>query len=493
MGVTFKSQSADPRRHRDGVRWQSGVTLLETVIYAGLVGVVVVVTMQTLLGTATVYGRARNLRNVNDQGVVAMERVLREIKLAHAVGTAGSVFDTNPGTLELSTAATYTDMTTTTRKFFLQSGSLVMQDNVASPVALTGGVTISNLVFRMIGRPAGAGVTYYVRGAYSSCSDSASGTSATSAFCTISKAAAVAGPGDVVYVGGGTYLDAVNPVRSGTSGALISYIADMSGVWTGDAGNVLIDGGNTRCYAFDISDGEEYLVIDGFRATNQKDCGGNDGAYFFYDGDRNIYRNLVVYDSGEDGIVLGGTGNLLKNCLVYDSDDEGIEVEGSGNTVQHCTFIRGGDPQVIDDNNHTNFYEHNIIDGGLDSTGFSTFQFNLWTGGLFGGTGNITGDPRFVNASGDDYHLSHIAAGQSVNSPAMNAGSSTAAAVGLSARSTRSDNVFDAGIADMGYHFGASAPSQSEAVRVEMTVESGAGKVRAVRRYYGTAVLRRSY
>ncbi len=472
---------------------QAGVTLLETVIYAGLVGVVVIVVMQTLLSTATVYGRARNLRSINDQGIVAMERMLREIKLGHAVGTAGSVFDAHPGTLELGTAVSYSDMTTTTKKFFLQSGALVMQDNAAPAVALTNGITVSNLIFRMIGRPTGGGVTYYVRGAYASCSDSATGTNTSNPFCTIAKAATVAQPGDVVYVGTGTYPEAVNPVYSGTPGAPISYIADTSGSWTGDAGNVVINGGNTRCYAFDVSDGEEYLVIDGFHATNQKDCGGNDGAYFFFDGDQNVYRNLVTYDSGEDGIILGGTGNLLKNCLVYDSDDEGIEVEGSGNVVQNCTFIRGGDPQVIDDNNHTNLYEHNIIDGGLDSTGFSTFQFNLWTGGSLAGTGNITGDPRFANVAGDDYHLSHTAAGQSVNSPAINAGSSTAVAVGLNTRSTRTDGVFDTGVADLGYHFGASAPPQSQAIRVEMTVESGAGKMRAVRRYYGTAVLRRSY
>jgi hypothetical protein len=53
----------------------------------------------------------------------------------------------------------------------------------------------------------------------------------------------------------------------------------------------------------------------------------------------------------------------------------------------------------------------------------------------------------------DDYYLSHIAAGQIADSPAIDAGTGTASALGLDARTTRTDRVGDTGTVDIGYHY----------------------------------------
>ena len=65
------------------------------------------------------------------------------------------------------------------------------------------------------------------------------------------------------------------------------------------------------------------------------------------------------------------------------------------------------------------------------------------------GTGNLSSDPLFVNG----YYLSHIAAGQGSDSPAIDAGSDTAANLGLDTRTTRTDFVTDSSTVDLGYHY----------------------------------------
>ena len=70
--------------------------------------------------------------------------------------------------------------------------------------------------------------------------------------------------------------------------------------------------------------------------------------------------------------------------------------------------------------------------------------------GGYDGTGNINIDPRFVSGHLGDYYLSQVAAGQSDNSPCLNAGDPASQMI---EGTTRTDAVQDAGIVDMGYHY----------------------------------------
>ena len=73
-----------------------------------------------------------------------------------------------------------------------------------------------------------------------------------------------------------------------------------------------------------------------------------------------------------------------------------------------------------------------------------------WTGG---GEGNISSDPLFTEGPLGDYYLSCRDAGQNSNSPCIDAGNDTASSLGLDRRATRTDNVRDTGVVDMGYHY----------------------------------------
>jgi len=73
-----------------------------------------------------------------------------------------------------------------------------------------------------------------------------------------------------------------------------------------------------------------------------------------------------------------------------------------------------------------------------------------WTGG---GVGNISADPLFTTGPLGAYYLSQKIAGQSLDSPCVDRGSSSALALRLHGLTTRTDYGPDVGVVDMGYHY----------------------------------------
>jgi subtilisin family serine protease len=76
-----------------------------------------------------------------------------------------------------------------------------------------------------------------------------------------------------------------------------------------------------------------------------------------------------------------------------------------------------------------------------------------WLPGEPGYGTNINADPLFVIGPLGDYYLSQIDAKQSKDSPCVDAGSDDVVAIGFTEHTTRTDEMFDAGIVDMGYHY----------------------------------------
>ena len=125
-----------------------------------------------------------------------------------------------------------------------------------------------------------------------------------------------------------------------------------------------------------------------------------------------VNNTIVGNSSGWAGGGMWGTRGITRNCIIW------------GNTAPAGAQV-----------------------GGSDTPSYSCIQD--WTGG---GTGNISGDPLFTTGPLGPYYLSQTAAGQAVQSPCVDAGSTTALAAGLANRTTRTDHRSDVGIVDMGYH-----------------------------------------
>jgi hypothetical protein len=176
--------------------------------------------------------------------------------------------------------------------------------------------------------------------------------------------------------------------------------------------------------------------------------------------------------AGEDGEAYGGGlngGSIINNCLIIDNvADDRVDVSSyvrnagggvyGGAALANCT-ISGN---VVVDNIGGVAGAVTIINcilwGNGDDLGGCSATYSCIEDGD-AGEGNIHDNPRFVTGPLGDYYLSQVAAGQAVDSPCVDAGSDTAANLGMHIYTTRTDEVGDKGIVDMGYHHSISPDS----------------------------------
>jgi len=188
-------------------------------------------------------------------------------------------------------------------------------------------------------------------------------------------------------------------------------------------------------------------------------------------------------------------GNEVLNYYGYSSGggvscyDAFVEIKDGilwGNTAVYGPQIAIGDPLTTNNPMATVMLWYSDIEGGPGAVfegqgppGMGPFLYLPQPGTV------IDDDPNFAMTSlteqGYNYYLSQIAAGQLVDSPCVDTGSSPAsalaAAVGFDV-TTRTDHVADAGTVDMGYHYDASVPP----IRYQLTiivVNSEGGRLKA--------------
>ncbi len=187
-----------------------------------------------------------------------------------------------------------------------------------------------------------------------------------------------------------------------------------------------------------------------------------------YAGPDIIIHNNLVKGNAHLGVQVASF-NLSKVIITSNTIDSnnrvGVRRRGGGLVLgypQPATFTA-----VVENNIITN----NGVQGMVNYTGPEDFQApgakllnrnNLvWHNGndyldCAAGQGSLSRDPLFVAVSGrknGGYFLSQPAGGQKQTSPAVDAGTGTAAEQGLAGTSTRTDMAADTGPVDMGYHY----------------------------------------
>lgn len=154
--------------HTQGKAPVRGFTLIETLVYLGVMVLVASALVTTFLSLDTTLLKNRIDRSLTESVSVSLERISRAIRSADSVDIPGSTFGTSPGVLKLTEGAT-------TTVFSLVSGRLTMSINGVDQGPLTSeAVTVGELTFT---RYAGA-VSELVRVALtlSAVSDTASST-----------------------------------------------------------------------------------------------------------------------------------------------------------------------------------------------------------------------------------------------------------------------------------------------------------------------------
>lgn len=319
-----------------------------------------------------------------------------------------------------------------------------------------------------------APVTLYVR---VTGRDTNTGSDSADALKTISKAMQLVTNGSTIYVGAGTYAEAVTTARIGGSAQGLLLLADTGGTRTGDAGSVVIDAqGATSPSALAIAQSAG-TVVDGFTMTGSSDAGivvksGSDGL---------TIQNCIVFNNAGDGIrVQDSARALIFNNLVYGNAGIGLNITGSisgspdarlfNNTValNGSRGITIGQSQVASP--HAQL-RNNILYGNTGDSSIKVFTpppttiprsdvgydedydlilpFVFLPTGLTSGTHDLSNDPLFFNASNGDFHLTS-------GSPAIGAGNAAALSTtqaGILQSRTTTGQGLDPAASDLGFHY----------------------------------------
>ncbi|MBN1787750.1 MAG: hypothetical protein JW806_05085 [Sedimentisphaerales bacterium] len=175
------------------------------------------------------------------------------------------------------------------------------------------------------------------------------------------------------------------------------------------------------------------------------------------------------------GIAIESGSSVIDNCLIIENrtvpirDDYGygasvgggIACYKSNTIVRNCTIVgndtfaslgdySGGGGGIYGPATVINSIVWGNLSGNQLSDVLSVSYSDIEDG--YAGTGNIDVHPSFVTGPLGDYYLSQAAAGQ-FNSPCVDAGSDMAANLGMDKYTTRTDEIYDGGIVDMGYHY----------------------------------------
>ncbi len=226
-------------------------------------------------------------------------------------------------------------------------------------------------------------------------------------------------------------------------------------------------GGGISCFS---SSG----IIQGNTICRNTQTGAEDvyagGGIYLYASSTIIEWNTIDENDGSNGAGIGcyrTRSPTIQNNTITDNNavrtGGGIWLADGCSPVLHSNTISGNsgangggaiwaqtncDPTVTDSILWGDSPDEIYVDGmsSIDIT-YSCIE------GGYSGTGNISDDPLFVTGPDGDYYLSQTAAGEGADSPCVDAGSDTAANLGLDNRTTRTDCVPDTGTVDMGYHY----------------------------------------
>ncbi|MBN1296401.1 right-handed parallel beta-helix repeat-containing protein [bacterium] len=327
-------------------------------------------------------------------------------------------------------------------------------------------------------------------------SDTYTGLSWSQAFATIQKAVSMCGYGsnrfpDKIYVAAATYYENVQ-FSNRSNIFLIGGYPPGGGLRDPDNNITTIqsDGTNRALYS---SYGED-LFFDGFRIAF------GIGGYFQYCTDITFANCHFYVLSGTRGAGIESHDSSIRthNCVfsfndtsgegaaIYCEDSRldvinslflnneasnggGISAKNTKATIQNCTFVEnsasgtgGGVYDYVDT-------EMLVIVNSIfwDNTpnqimGDPEVSYCDVQGGYPGGSYILNVNPLFVMGPRGSYYLSQMPAGQSFNSPCVDAGSCMASSVcfpvsdglfRLSELITRSDEIKDSDVLDMGYHY----------------------------------------
>jgi len=194
------------------------------------------------------------------------------------------------------------------------------------------------------------------------------------------------------------------------------------------------------------------LVVNNTIAGNA--VGVQGGAVYIEGAAPNLINNMIARNSSSNiggGIYVDNATPLIRNNTIIDNGTAG-NGEGIYLSAQAFPTITNN---IIVGNGYGIFSVTNYSGSGLRPVVINNNSWNNRSGDFVGmpSANNLSADPLFVRGRDGAYYLSQRAAGQSVNSPAVDAGTGSATDLGLANRTTAVRDFPDAGTVDLGYHY----------------------------------------
>ena len=126
-----------------------GFSLVEMIIYACVLSVLTIVTINAVFSSVRSFAEFRVDRDLNSSATSLMERITREIRSAYAIDAGQSSFDINPGRLTiLNKNAGGTD---TAVEFYVENSLLKTKENgVATGSLISSSTAITNFTVRSL-------------------------------------------------------------------------------------------------------------------------------------------------------------------------------------------------------------------------------------------------------------------------------------------------------------------------------------------------------
>jgi hypothetical protein len=162
------------------------------------------------------------------------------------------------------------------------------------------------------------------------------------------------------------------------------------------------------------------------------------GGIYHGQGDVKILNNILAENYAESlggGLYITGCRMDVINTIMWEND--------SGEGLESVVIKMGSNPSILT-------ISYSDLEGGASAVNVASGCTLNW------GAGMIDADPLFVNGPLGGYYLSQTAAGQSEDSPCVDAGDAVIQWPCLPftvCGTTRTDIAPDTGIMDMGYHY----------------------------------------
>lgn len=182
---------------------------------------------------------------------------------------------------------------------------------------------------------------------------------------------------------------------------------------------------------------------------NIADYGG--GVYFYDNSAPNITNCLFNWNYAQRGAGLEfntSSPGVLNNCTVADNLSQ---TRGGGLSAVTTSY------PVMNNSIFWNNHALEYAEAQLFNVNWGKaypYYCNIQGGYPTAGSNNIDADPLFADTRNGKYHLKQAPAQPGVTNPCVDAGSDLASNLGMSIYWTRTDQIPDLGVVDMGFHYG---------------------------------------